>query len=70
MDPISITAMIISIIAAIGAIIGRLRFKKCHMGCIDSDCVRTPNNSPPETPTQHQKIYLENPPIYLNNISV
>ncbi len=50
MDPISISAIIISIIAGLGAIIGRLRFKNCHMGCIDCNCVRTPQNTPPDTP--------------------
>ena len=70
MDPVSITALILAILSGLGAIISRLKFKHCHMGCIDSDCVRTPQNTPPDTPTRHKHIHLEDTSIYLNNITV
>ena len=70
MDPISITALIVAILSGLGAIISRLRFKHCHMGCIDSDCVRTPQNSPPDSPINHHKLQLDHPPIYINNTTV
>ena len=57
MDPISISAIIISIISAVGALLSRLRFKHCHCGCIDSDCVRTPPPTPPSTPKVKQEEY-------------
>ena len=50
MDPISISAIIISIISALGALLSRFRFRHCRCGCIDSDCIRTPTNTPPSTP--------------------
>ena len=60
MDPISISAIVIGIISALGAIISRLKFKHCHCGCIDSDCIRTPQNSPPPTPKQsNDEIYCQ-----------
>ena len=73
MDPISITAitaLIVAIISGLGAIISRLRFKHCHMGCIDSDCVRTPQNSPPDSPINHHKLELDHPPIHVSNIII
>ena len=50
MDPISISAIVISIITAIGAIIAKLKCKHCHCACIDSDCMNTPPNTPLNTP--------------------
>jgi len=50
MDPISISAIVISIISALGVILARLKFKHCHCGCIDSDCINTPPNTPLDTP--------------------
>lgn len=46
MEPVSVTAIILSILAGVGALLARLKFKHCHMCCIDSDCM----NSPPSTP--------------------
>jgi hypothetical protein len=46
MEIVSITALVIGIVTAVAALLTRLKFKKCHMGCIDSDCVRTPQNTP------------------------
>lgn len=57
MEPVSITALVVGIISALAALLSRLRFKHCHCGCIDSDCIRTPDNTPPATPTssKHNK---------------
>lgn len=49
MDPISISAIIISIISGLGALLSRLKFKHCHCGCIDSDCQNN-GSTPPPTP--------------------
>jgi hypothetical protein len=54
MDPISISAIVISIISALGALLSRLRFRHCHTLCCDSDCIRTPDNSPPPTPKTYK----------------
>ncbi len=60
MEPVSITAIIISVIAALGTLLSRLRFRHCHMCCIDSDCIKTPSNTPPATPKIHEteEIYI------------
>ena len=50
MEPISVTAIILSILAGLGTLLSRLRFRHCRCGCINSDCIRTPENTPPSTP--------------------
>ena len=67
MDPISISALVIGIISAVGAFISRFRFRHCHTLCCDSDCIRTPPNTPPQTPKPSQntlnidEIYMSYP---------
>ena len=57
MEPAAITAIIISVLAAAGTLLARLRFRHCHMLCCDSDC-RTPMNTPPPTPrTTEQDVF-------------
>jgi hypothetical protein len=46
MDAISITSIIISILAALGVLVARMKCKHCRMGCIDGDCISTPEASP------------------------
>jgi hypothetical protein len=46
MEPISITAMVVSIITAFGLLLSRLKFKHCLCCCIESDCIKTPENTP------------------------
>ena len=46
MEPVSITAIVVSIITAIGVLLSRLRMKHCLCGCIESDCINTPPQSP------------------------
>ncbi len=50
MEPISITAMVVSIITAIGVLLSRIKFRHCLCGCIESDCVNTPPPTPEPTP--------------------
>jgi uncharacterized membrane protein len=58
MEPAAITAIIISVLAAAGTLLARLRFRHCHMLCCDSDCIRTPMNTPPPTPrTTEQDVF-------------
>jgi hypothetical protein len=50
MEPVSITAIVVSIITAIGVLLSRLRMKHCLCGCIESDCINTPEPSPEPSP--------------------
>jgi hypothetical protein len=45
---LSIISLIISSITALGAVITTLHIKKCHTGCIDSECFRSRPSSPLE----------------------
>ena len=45
-DPISVTAIIISVIAAVGTLLSRLKLKHILCcGCIESDCVNNQNEN-------------------------
>jgi hypothetical protein len=46
MEPIALTALILSIIAGISSLIIRLHLKKCKMCCFNSECSNTPKNTP------------------------
>jgi hypothetical protein len=46
MEPISISAMVVAIITAIGVLLSRVKFKHCLCGCIESDCITTPQPTP------------------------
>ena len=52
MEPISIIAMVVAIITALGVLLSRLRFRHCLCCCIESDCIKTPPNTPENTPHQ------------------
>jgi hypothetical protein len=54
MDTGVIVALVVSISSAVGVIINTLHINKCHSCCMDSDC----RKSPPQTPTliNEQKI--------------
>ena len=43
---IAIISLIISSITALGGIITALHIKKCHSGCIDSECFKSQLNTP------------------------
>ena len=53
MEIISITALIVSVIAALGAFVKESHIQKCKAGCCESDCrepkSRSSSNSPIET---------------------
>ena len=53
MEILSISALIISIIAALGAFVKETHIQKCKGCCIESDC-RQPKKSPPQTPIIEQ----------------
>lgn len=38
-DPVSIAAIVISSITAVGAVITGLHIRRMHSGCLDCDCV-------------------------------
>ncbi len=47
-DIISITALVIAILAGLSKFISDAHLKKCHMCCIDSECRK--GNNEPDTP--------------------
>jgi hypothetical protein len=61
MEPISITAMVVSIITAIGVLLSRLKFKHCLCGCIESDCMNTPPSTPKISNVEDEDIYITSP---------
>lgn len=61
MEPVSITAMVVSIITAIGVLLSRIKFKHCLCGCIESDCINTPPPTP--EPTPEPSIYIQPSPV-------
>lgn len=50
MEPISIVSIVVSIITAVGVLLSKLRMKHCLCGCIESDCINTPQQSPDPSP--------------------
>ena len=54
MDASTITLITVSIIGALGSFISILHLKKCHSGCIDSECFksRTPSETPLLKPSE------------------
>jgi len=48
MDAVSISALILSIITAVGAFISHLHLRKVKVCCIESDCFKS--QSEPSTP--------------------
>jgi hypothetical protein len=65
MEPVSITALIVSIITALGILISKIKMKHCLCGCIESDCITTPITSP-ETSETSSDITVE-PQIYITH---
>jgi hypothetical protein len=49
-DPISATALIIAVLSAIGSLITQIHINKCKSSCCESDCTKTPKNTPPHSP--------------------
>jgi hypothetical protein len=46
MDPITLSALVVSIITAFGVLLSRLKFRRCMCCCIESDCIKTPHVTP------------------------
>jgi len=61
MEILSITALIISVIAAVGAFVKEAHIQKCSAFCIESDC-REPRKrkSTPDSPIEEQPREIEN----------
>lgn len=49
-DPVSATALIIAVISGIGSLITQIHINKCKSSCCESDCTKTPKNTPPHSP--------------------
>ena len=64
MEILSITALIVSVIAGLGAFVKQTHLQKCKAGCCESDC-RQPKKTPPQTPIKEQPTRE----IHINNIS-
>tara|TARA_R110000868_G_scaffold29555_3_gene109938 strand:- start:2846 stop:3049 length:204 start_codon:yes stop_codon:yes gene_type:complete len=59
-DIISITALVIAILAGLSKFVSDAHLKKCHMCCIDSEC-RKGNNEPDTPKTSKPKQSLDEP---------
>lgn len=54
MEPVSISAIVVAVITALGVLLSRLRFRHCMCCCIESDCIKTPE------PSIDNEIYITN----------
>tara|TARA_R110000868_G_scaffold265306_1_gene524135 strand:+ start:1849 stop:2055 length:207 start_codon:yes stop_codon:yes gene_type:complete len=54
MEILSISAIIISVIAALGAFVKETHIQKCKGCCIESDCRQPKSRSPSNTPIETQ----------------
>lgn len=54
MEPVSITAIIISVISAVGVFVKETHIQKCKTLCCESDCREGRRSTPPETPIEIQ----------------
>jgi len=73
MEPVSISAIVVAIITAIGVLLSKIRMKHCLCGCIESDCMTSPPTSPPpsiditdHTPTTTPK---PSPELHRRNVT-
>ena len=65
-DPLSVSAIVISAVTAIGGVLTALHIRKMKSGCLDCDC--TPSTPFARTPTiSKSTIVLQPAPV--NNIS-
>ena len=61
MDPISVTALVISLLAALGHFLKEVHLKRLKCACIESDCmdeqkIRSKSTlTPPDTPRDHRE---------------
>jgi adenine-specific DNA glycosylase len=54
MEILSITALILSVIAGVGAFVKEAHLQKCKACCIESDCREPKSRSPSNTPIETQ----------------
>ena len=59
MDPEIITLIVVSIIGSVGSLLSILHLKKCHSGCIDSECFK--GNTPSATPLLRNELITHLP---------
>lgn len=50
MEAIALSAIIISIISALGVFVKETHLQKCKACCVESDCRENKRRTPPETP--------------------
>ena len=67
-DPVSISAIVVAVLTALGAFITKVHMKKCSALCIKSDCTKTPPPSPEIMPSPRLKRI--NPTIKVSEISI
>ena len=56
-EPVSVAAIVISAVTAIGGVLTALHIRKLHSGCMDCDCM--PSSSISRSPTVSQPIVLQ-----------
>ena len=54
-DVVAVVSITITLITALGGILLSLHLKKCHSICCDSECAKTPPNTP---------VVLNDVPVY------
>ena len=59
MDNIIITSFILSILSIISNLILHVKLKHCHFMCVDSECMRTPHNTPTTSKSVINLDYIE-----------
>lgn len=71
-DPVSISAIVVAILTALGTFIAKVHLKKCSALCIKSDCTKTPPPSPPPSPAIPSSPRLKriNPDIKVSEITI
>lgn len=46
MDIIAISSLLVSGITAVGVVLHQIHLRNCSCFCVNSDCYKTPNNTP------------------------
>ena len=62
MDIQTITLITVSIIGSLGSLLSILHLKKCHSGCVDSECFK--GNTPTTTPLLKPIAPIDHPPYH------
>ena len=59
MDPVTVTALILAIFSALGAIINQLHIKKCSSPCFNSECMEKNDDS--KNPSRNGSVHVKTP---------